>query len=58
MDLVRYGLEESLEKRGGGMPVRPVVQLGIGKLRGAIDGDEEVELHPLKSAAPAFFTVD
>ena len=55
MDLVRHGFDEGLEKVGGGMSVRPAVQLGIRKLRGAVDGDEEIELAFL---GPNFRDVD
>ncbi|SDZ01276.1 hypothetical protein SAMN05421755_108213 [Nitrosomonas sp. Nm33] len=44
MDLVRNDLDQVAQKGRRYFPVRFVVQLGIGELTGAVDGDEQIEL--------------
>ncbi|MFK4529215.1 hypothetical protein ABIF90_007274 [Bradyrhizobium japonicum] len=43
VNLIRHGLDEILQEVGGDAPGGYLVQLCVGELRGAIDGDEKIE---------------
>jgi len=44
LDLVRNGVDQAAEKVSGVAPADPLMQFGKGKLAGAINGNEHVEL--------------
>lgn len=46
MDLVWHGLDQGTQEVGRGAPRRLGVKLGVGKLAGPIDGNEQMELAP------------